>query len=124
MARSLEERLQDIRQAAIDLRDFIADMETAAFHALPHADRMGFRAVKNALTELGEAAKAIPEETRVRYPEVDWKGFAGLRDMMAHQYFGIDTQMLLPIVRDEIPALLRAVESELQEQDPPEPMGR
>ena len=55
MARSLEERLQDIRQAAIDLRDFMADMETAAFHALPHADRMGFRAVKNALTELGEA---------------------------------------------------------------------
>ena len=124
MARSLEERLQDIRQAAIDLRDFIADMETAAFHALPHADRMGFRAVKNALTELGEAAKAIPDETRARYPDVDWKGFAGLRDMMAHQYFGIDTRMLLPIVRDEIPALLRAVESELQELDPPEPMGR
>ena len=124
MARSLEERLHDIRQAAIDLRDFIADMETTAFHALPHADRMGFRAVKNALTELGEAAKAIPEETRARYPEVDWKGFAGLRDMMAHQYFGIDTRMLLPIIRDEIPALLRAVESELQEQDPPEPMGR
>ena len=124
MARSLEERLQDIRQAAIDLRDFIADMETAAFHALPHADRMGFRAVKNALTELGEAAKAIPDETRARYPEVDWKGFAGLRDMMAHQYVGIDTRMLLPIVRDEIPALLRAVESELQKLDPPESMSR
>ncbi|MGA6981849.1 MAG: HepT-like ribonuclease domain-containing protein [Candidatus Sulfotelmatobacter sp.] len=123
-ARSLEERLQDIRQAAIDLRDFIADMETAAFHALPHADRMGFRAVKNALTELGEAAKAIPEETRARYPDVDWKGFAGLRDMMAHQYFGIDTRMLLPIVRDEIPALLRAVECELQELDLPSPAGR
>jgi uncharacterized protein with HEPN domain len=93
-------------------------METAAFHALPHADRMGFRTLKNALTELGEAAKAIPDETRARYPDVDWKGFAVLRDMMAHQYFGIDTRMLLPIIRDEIPALLRAVESELQEFDP------
>jgi len=123
MARSLEDRLRDIRQAAIDLRDFVADMETATFHALPHADRMGFRAVKNALTELGEAAKAIPEQTRARHPDVDWKGFAGLRDMMAHQYFGIDTRMLLPIVRDEIPALLRAVESELQELDPPEPVS-
>ena len=78
----------------------------------------GFRAIKNALTELGEAAKAIPEETRARYPDVDWKGFAGLRDMMAHQYFGIDTRMLLPIIRDEIPALLRAVESELQGLEP------
>jgi uncharacterized protein with HEPN domain len=55
-------------------------METAAFHALPHADRMGFRSAKNALTELGEAAKAIPEENRAHYPEVDWKGLP---------YFGI-----------------------------------
>jgi uncharacterized protein with HEPN domain len=38
--------------------------------------------------------------------------------MMAHQYLGIDTRMLLPIICDEIPALLRAVESELQEFDP------
>jgi uncharacterized protein with HEPN domain len=81
MARSPGERLQDMRQAAIDFRNFIADMGTAAFHALPHADRMGFRAIKNALTELGEAAKAIPEETRARHADVDWKGFAGLRDM-------------------------------------------
>jgi hypothetical protein len=43
MARALEER-RDMRQAAIDLRDLMADMEMAAFHALPHADRMGFRA--------------------------------------------------------------------------------
>jgi hypothetical protein len=35
MARLPEERPQDMRQAAIDLRDFIADMETAAFHAVP-----------------------------------------------------------------------------------------
>jgi Protein of unknown function DUF86 len=83
---------------------------------------MGFRAIKNALSELGEAAKSIPEETRVRYPDVDWKGFAGLRDLMAHQYFVIDTRMLLPIIRDETPVLLRAVECELQEFDPPGPM--
>jgi hypothetical protein len=60
MARSLEERLRDMRQAAVDLRDFIADMETAAFHALPPADRMGFRAIKNALSELGESGKVDP----------------------------------------------------------------
>jgi uncharacterized protein with HEPN domain len=44
--------------------------------------------------------------------------------MMAHQYFGIDPRMLLPIVRDEISALLRAIESELQELDPPSQTGR
>ncbi len=113
MPRGLADRLADIRAASTDLRDFVADMETAAFHALPHADRMAFRAIKNALTELGEATKAIPDDVRQRHKEVDWKGFAGLRDLMAHRYFGIDTRRLLPVIRDEIPTLLAAVEQEL-----------
>jgi uncharacterized protein with HEPN domain len=118
MPRRTEERLEDIRDAAIDLRDIVESMETAAFHALPHADRMGFRAVKNALTELGEAVKALSEEVLQRHPTVDWKGFAGLRDMITHQYFGLDTRRLLPIIRDEVPGLLAAVEAELGPDDP------
>ena len=81
-------------------------MDTEAFHTLPHADRLAYRAIKNALAELGEAVKALPEEVRKRHPEVDWKGFAGLRDLIAHQYFGIDTSRLLPMIRDELPDLV------------------
>ncbi len=118
MARGLADRLADIHAAATDLRDFVADMETQAFHALPHADRMAYRAIKNALTEIGEATKAIPEEVRQRHKDVDWKGFARLRDLMAHQYFGIDTRRLLPVIRDEIPPLLAAVARERAGNDP------
>lgn len=114
MPRTVAERLADIREAASDLRNFVADMEAGAFHTLPHADRMGYRAIKNALAELGEAAKAIPEEIRARHPGVDWRGFAGLRDMVTHRYFGIDTRHLLPVIRDEIPGLLEAVDAELR----------
>ena len=63
MPPSLDERLvEDIRAAATDLRDFAGSMETAAFHQIPHGDRMGFRALKNALSELGEAIKALPAD--------------------------------------------------------------
>lgn len=113
MVRDTQDRLTDIWEAATDLVDFVKDMETAALHALPHADRMGYRAVKNALIELGEAVKAIPEDVRQRYPDVDWKGFAGLRDMIAHRYFGLDPARLLPIIKTEVPGLLAAVEKEL-----------
>jgi len=116
--RSAAERLLDIREAATDLRDIVADMSTDAFHALPHADRMAYRAVKNALTELGEAVKALPEDVRKRHLEVDWKGLAGLRDLLAHQYFSIDTRLLLPIITGELPGLLAAVESEVQRWPP------
>jgi uncharacterized protein with HEPN domain len=126
-SRSVGERLLDIREAATDLRDFVADMDTEAFHALAHADRMAYRAAKNALSELGEAVKAIPEDIRKRHAGVDWKGFAGLRDLVAHQYFGLDTSRLLPIIRDAIPGLLAAVETELQrlgDANPPAPGGK
>jgi uncharacterized protein with HEPN domain len=115
--RSVTDRLLDIREAATDLRDFAADIATAAFHALPHADRMAYRAVKNGLSELGEAVKAIQEDIRQRHKTVDWKGFAGLRDLVTHRYFGIETSRLLPIIRDEVPGLLAAVETELRRLD-------
>jgi uncharacterized protein with HEPN domain len=124
--RSVTDRLLDIREAATDLCDFAADIATEAFHALPHADRMAYRAVKNGLSEVGEAVKTIPEDIRQRHKAVDWKGFAGLRDLVAHQYFGIDTSRLLPIIRQEIPGLLAAVEVELQRlgrANEPEPRG-
>ena len=114
MPRTVADRLLDIREAATDLCDFVADMGTELFHALPHADRMGYRALKNALAELGEPAKAIPEEVRKRHPGGDWKGFARLRDLVAHRYFGIEASRLLPVARDEVPALLAAVETELR----------
>lgn len=114
MPRSLDNRLEDIRAAATDLRDFVDAMDTQAFHEIPHADRMGYRALKNALTELGEAVKALPTSVTSRHPEVGWRGFAGLRDMVTHQYFRLDTKRLLPIIQKEIPALLTAVEAELE----------
>jgi uncharacterized protein with HEPN domain len=114
MARNTAQRLVDIREAATDLRDFVEDLQGDTFHALPHADRMGYRAIKNALTELGEAIKALPPEICERHKEVDWQGFCGLRDMVAHQYFGIDTHRLLPIIKGEIPRLLAAIDIECQ----------
>jgi len=112
--RTAKERLTDIREAASDLRDFVGDMETDAFHALPHADRIRYRAVKNTVTELGEAIKTLPKDVRERNPDVDWKGFAGLRDMAAHQYFNIDTRRLLPIIKCEVQKLIAVVDAELR----------
>jgi uncharacterized protein with HEPN domain len=69
VGRSTAERLADIRAAATDLRDIVADMATDAFHALPHADRLAYRAIKNALTELGKAVKALPADIGARCQE-------------------------------------------------------
>lgn len=111
--RGARERLEDVRAAAEDALAFAGGLDGAAFAALPETDRRTYRALKNALAEIGEAVKGLPPELLARHPGVDWRGWAGLRDVVAHRYFGLELPRLRPAVVDELPALLLAVEAEL-----------
>lgn len=111
--RDLADRLADIRTAVADILDFVAGLDEAAFGALPETDRRTYRAIKNALAEIGEAIKQLPPEVLATHREIDWRGFAGLRDIVAHQYFSVELPRLWPTISDELPALLAAVDIEL-----------
>lgn len=113
MRRGATERLEDIRLAAEDAVEFCAGLDEAAFAALPMSDRRTFRALKNVLAEIGEAVKLLPSELLARHPEVDWRGWAGLRDVVSHQYFSLELSRLRPTILEELPLLLDAVTREL-----------
>ena len=111
--RDLRDRLADIRAAAADILAFVEGLDEAAFAPLPETDRRTYRAIKNALAEIGEASKQLPPEVLAAHREIDWRGFAGLRDIVAHQYFGVELPRLWPTVTEELPALLAAVDAEI-----------
>jgi uncharacterized protein with HEPN domain len=111
--RDLPDRLTDIRTAAADILAFVEGLDEAAFIALPETDRRTYRAIKNALAEIGEAIKQLPPEVLAAHRGIDWRGFAGLRDIVAHQYFSVELPRLWPTVAGELPALLAAVDAEL-----------
>ena len=46
-------------------------------------------AVIRNLEILGEAAKHIPKRLKEKHPDVDWKAMAGMRNILAHEYFGV-----------------------------------
>jgi uncharacterized protein with HEPN domain len=69
-----------------------------------------YDAVLYNLQVLGEAAKKIPDPIRRRYPAVDWRGVAGLRDVLSHAYFAVDNAALWKIVSADIPRLVTQLE--------------
>jgi uncharacterized protein with HEPN domain len=52
---------------------------------------------------------------RARYTQVEWRKIAGLRDVIAHEYFGIDEDILWDIIENQVPVLLKDVRRILTE---------
>jgi len=106
VSRRWELFLRDMLEAARKIVRYIGDRQGEAFLA----DEMAYDATLRNLEILGEAAKAIPEEVRQRHPEVDWRGVAGLRDVLAHAYFALDGATLWRIVHSDVRQLLEVLE--------------
>jgi uncharacterized protein with HEPN domain len=79
-------------------------------------DEKTIDAVLRNLEVIGEAAKNIPDDLRAKIP-VDWKRMAGLRDVLIHEYFGIDLDIIWDVVQTKIPELHRQVSLYLSSED-------
>ena len=102
MSRSWRLFLQDMIESAGKVRRYAEGLSLESFQQ----DGMAYDAVLRNLEIIGEAAKHIPPEIRDRYPEVDWRGVAGLRDLLAHAYFGLDDNTLWDIIQTKLPDFL------------------
>lgn len=64
-------------------------------------------AVLHQLTVIGEISRALSEEVKERHPEIPWTQMRAFRNIAVHEYFALDTALVLRIARDEIPELSR-----------------
>jgi len=80
------------------------------------ADSMCLDAILRNLELLGEAAKKVPAEVREAYRQVPWREVAGLRDVLAHDYFGLDEEILWEVIEVHVPKLLVFLDHILAEQ--------
>ena len=103
MPRDFEVYLEDIRQAIGKIKSYTAGLDRTAFD---HDDRTIDAVIRN-LQIIGEAAKMIPESLRADYPIVEWKKIAGLRDILAHQYFEVDLDIIWDVLQNKLPELDR-----------------
>lgn len=113
MKRAYADYLRDMLDAADKAERFLADVTEEQFRA---NDEKVF-AVVRALEIVGEAARAIPEEVRARYPSVPWREVAGMRDKLVHAYFVVDIKRVWETVKRDLPALRETVSRMLAEAE-------
>ena len=71
------------------------------------------------LLAIGESIKWIDKMTQKQllpnYPEVDWKGAMGIRDIIAHHYFDIDESIVFDVVKNKLPGMLETINKMIEE---------
>jgi uncharacterized protein with HEPN domain len=81
-------------------------------------DRKTQDAVLRNLHTLSESVQHISEELRTQYSEIDWRAIIAFRNVLVHDYLGIDLTQIWNIIEQDLPDLKRAITSMLADRNP------
>ena len=105
-ARPWESRLRDIIDAIQKVERYTRGMSPETFAA----DERTIDAVVRNLIVLGEASRRVPTAVEAQHPEVPREKMRGIRNVVVHEYFGVDAEILWRTARDDLPSLLPLLE--------------
>jgi uncharacterized protein with HEPN domain len=93
--------IEDILEAIRRIGAYTENMDFVAFAK----NAMAIDAVVRNLEVIGEAAGRIPEDLKAGSPEIEWRKIIALRNVLAHEYFGIHTKIVWDVVVDKLKPL-------------------
>lgn len=85
-------------------------------------DRDYKNSIALSVLQIGELSTHLPENFQTLYPYIPWKDIRGMRNIVAHHYGKLDTNILFEIVKNNIPELEQFVERIMVEQENDDPM--
>lgn len=110
MSRDERVFLEDILVAAERIGEYLVDVDRARFKSTP----MIQDAVVRNLEVIGEAVKSLSDATREAMPTVEWRKIAGMRDILAHEYFGVELEIVWEAAIAKVPEAAAAVREHLE----------
>ena len=106
-------RVRDILAAVRNVADYTEGMAYDDFAT----DRRTLDAVVRNLMMMGESIRWIPEPILEAHGEVPWRTMRGVRNVVVHEYFGVDPRILWETVQSDLPPLVPRLEAVLQSAD-------
>lgn len=118
MVRDYRLYLDDIIEAVRRIKEFTNDINFDDFKA----DIKTQDAVVRNLEIIGEASSRLPEKVYLSAPEIEWRKIVGIRNILAHEYFGISLPIIWDIVQNKLDMLYNTC-SRLLSESPDRPKG-
>jgi uncharacterized protein with HEPN domain len=108
--------LRDFIEHILNECSFILHIKVGKTRSELLDDDITGRAVVRSLEIIGEATKKLPEDFRLQHKHVPWSEIAGMRDVLIHNYFGVDYDVVWNTINNDIPflhqSLLSIIDSE------------
>lgn len=108
MSRGTEQRIADIVRSVDRCRRYLEALDSDD----PDLVEMAEDAIERHLQIIGEAANHLPKEFTAARPEIPWAQIRGFRNILVHQYFGVDVATIRDVIETHLPPLALALHRE------------
>lgn len=105
MSREADQRIADILQAVDRCWRYVGALDDDDADLIDMAED----AIERNLQIIGEAANHLPMEITEAHPEIAWPQVRGFRNILVHQYFGVDVAVVRDVVETHLPPLADAL---------------
>jgi len=109
--RDLKLYLIDILESGNNILNFTKDLTFNDFLQ----DRKTQSAVIREFEVIGEAVSKLPQKVKNRYANINWQDIKDFRNILIHEYFGVDLEIVWKVIKKDLPELLKTVELILEE---------
>jgi uncharacterized protein with HEPN domain len=101
-----EPRLLHILDAIAEIQSYTKDLDASGFQM---NSMLRFASIKQ-LEIIGEASRHLSDALKIKFPDIEWEQIIGLRNILIHEYFGVDSDLIWQILDKDIPLLKSKIE--------------